>query len=987
MATYTHNEIIVPSGVAWYLLNFEGFVGTDSLVVVSASDGTEMRIIGSDFTYDEFGFPTGGTVTQIDRTDSGGSTTYETITALNLSLVDLFSSPDIRSFFALIFADSDSFNGFSGDDLFVGGPGGDTLDGGIAGTDTVSYDNALVGVTANLANSAANTGDAAGDTYISIENLTGSDFSDSLTGDLQSNVLSGGLDDDFLDGGLSNDFLIGGAGADTLDGGSGNDWAFYNTALAGLTVDLSAPSNNTGDAEGDSYISIEHLRGSAFNDTLTGDSGNNFLRGGGGADVLNGGAGFDTADYFNSIVGLTADLGNPGNNTGQAVNDSYISIENLRGSAFDDTLHGDDGSNLLDGQVGADVLDGGEGFDYAWYGTATEGVTASLANPETNTGDAAGDSYISIEGLRGSNFDDHLTGDADSNFLRGGLGGDTLDGQGGFDWADYINASEGLIVDLSNATNNTGEAAGDSFTSIEGIRGSAFDDILIGDALLNGGTALNQFEGNLGADTLIGNGGVGNYAVYARAAAGLTVSLSNPLDNTGEAEGDSYLGINSLVGSTFDDVLIGNAASNWLVGGAGGDVLDGQGSGDRDAAAYWNAAVGLTASLANPASNTGDADGDVYSGIEGLVGSRFDDILIGDGNDNFLVGTGGGDVLNGGAGSDTASYTIFTAQVGITADLANPGNNTGEAAGDSYISIENLTGTNFDDFLFGNNSDNILRGSRDGGQGDDTLAGRGGADILIGGLGADVLDGGNGSDTASYLSSESGLIADLATPANNTGEAVGDSYVSVENLRGSEFDDILRGDSNNNTLNGGGGADVIEGGGRTDTLIGGDGVDTASYESATAGVTVSLAIASSQNTGGAGRDTLSGFESLTGSEFDDVLSGNSDANTITGGGGADRFVYAATSDSNPGTPDVIMDFVHGTDVIDLSGIDANSSLKKNQAFLIAAEDTGVVANSVTWHEDGENTIVWADATGDATAEFELVLTGTNLGLAASDFIL
>src|SRR6185295_14112803 len=98
----------------------------------------------------------------------------------------------------------------------------DSLDGGI-GTDTASYATAGAGVAARLAAPAGNTGDAAGDSYVSIENLTGTNFADTLTGDGNANVLAG------LDG---NDTLIGGAGADSLDGGAGSDTASYATAAA-----------------------------------------------------------------------------------------------------------------------------------------------------------------------------------------------------------------------------------------------------------------------------------------------------------------------------------------------------------------------------------------------------------------------------------------------------------------------------------------------------------------------------------------------------------------------------------------------------------------------------------------------------------------------------------------------------------------------------------------------------------------------------------
>ena len=184
---------------------------TSTLIVLANSDGTETRIIGTGFTFDAItGFPTGGTVTESDRTNAGGGIIYETITGITgVSLVDYANALDAgnRAVFALVFNAADTFNGFSGDDFFVGGPGGDTFTGG-TGNDTVSYDNALVGVRADLFNPANNTNDAAGDTYSSIENLIGSDFNDTLVGNSQVNVLTGGLGNDFFFGGAGNDTLV-----------------------------------------------------------------------------------------------------------------------------------------------------------------------------------------------------------------------------------------------------------------------------------------------------------------------------------------------------------------------------------------------------------------------------------------------------------------------------------------------------------------------------------------------------------------------------------------------------------------------------------------------------------------------------------------------------------------------------------------------------------------------------------------------------------
>ncbi len=160
---------------------------------------------------------------------------------------------------------------------------------------------------------------------------------------------------------------------------------------------------------------------------------------------------------------------NPASNTGDAAGDNYISIEGLRGSSFDDTLIGDNNGNNLDGSAGADILNGQGGFDYARYNSSNSGVVANLANASQNTGDAFGDTYISIEGLIGSIFNDWLIGDAADNFFRGDAGADALDGGAGFDTAEYSQSEAGLTVDLAAPANNTGEAVGDTHTSIEGV--------------------------------------------------------------------------------------------------------------------------------------------------------------------------------------------------------------------------------------------------------------------------------------------------------------------------------------------------------------------------------------------------------------------------------------------------------------------------------------------------------------------------------------
>ena len=196
------------------------------------------------------------------------------------------------------------------------------------------------------------------------------------------------------------------------------------------------------------------------------------------------------ASYQNSGVqnaatnlGITVSLLDPNKNTGEARGDTYISIERLRGSSFNDFLEGDKGNNALEGRAGADKLDGLDGFDYARYNSSPAvsgptGILASLADPTKNTGDAKGDTYFNIEGLWGSDFNDTLIGDNKvsaakiagtetfiSNVLVGGPGGDALKGGDGIDIAAYFTSpvfgGGGVVANLANPALNSGDAAGD----------------------------------------------------------------------------------------------------------------------------------------------------------------------------------------------------------------------------------------------------------------------------------------------------------------------------------------------------------------------------------------------------------------------------------------------------------------------------------------------------------------------------------------------
>ena len=193
-------------------------------------------------------------------------------------------------------AGNDELNGGDGDDTLNGGPGADVLDGG-ADSDTANYKDARVGVVVYLkASDGSNEGEAAGDTYNSIENLAGSGHDDTLQGDDDSNTINGGGGNDVLNGGAGIDTISGGAGNDTISGGTDSD-----------AINGGAGSDTIHGGAG-----IDIIQGAAGNDTIYGGAGNDIIYGGAGSDTISGGAGIDR---INSDAGSDTMTGDGGNDT------------------------------------------------------------------------------------------------------------------------------------------------------------------------------------------------------------------------------------------------------------------------------------------------------------------------------------------------------------------------------------------------------------------------------------------------------------------------------------------------------------------------------------------------------------------------------------------------------------------------------------------------------------------------------------------------
>jgi Ca2+-binding RTX toxin-like protein len=701
--------------------------------------------------------------------------------------------------------------------------------------------------------------------------------------------------DDAMTGSGGNDFFRGYAGIDTITGGTGFDLVAYdfdgvppNTGTGVVIVNLSASTqmgiaaNRAQDGFGsiDVLSGIEEARGGGNSDFFFGSTGYNFFQGRGGADTYDGG---NSVAYFRNVAALQP-------------NWNWLDYRQ-DGGAGSITL------TLTDGTA-TPGIDG--------VGNTAGSGTDTFGNAETLT------NINAIRGSMATATGDVVNGNSFFNFFEGLSGPDTFDGNAGFDRYSFANelrfggsTTRGVIVNLSNANVTVGATTVVAHTAIDTFNGATgFVDTLID---------VEEIQATNQADTVYGS----------------------EFDNTFFLFGGNDV---AHLGGGFDYVEPG--AGNDIVHGEAVGEID-QSYADRDEVSYDDFGAGGAGVYIDLNANTFvDPTGglDTVFDIERLRGTSAADTLIGadfaNQREELYRGLGGNDVIDGRGGFNIADYTrdaeysgggsgiianLSASAVTVGAVTVQAGTvRDGFGATDTIAYIQGIRGTNFADTYIGNDARNVFRpmggnDSIDGGDGLDAI------EMYI----ADVFTG----DGAVVNLSSSSVVVGVNTVLANTALGIGggvSTLVSIEDVGGSSAADVIYGSAagnaiggwfGNDTIYGGDGDDKINGFQGSNTLDGGDGFDLLSfmYDSsiddyhvlmfpgngfvAWGGVTVDLGTNSAIGFDGLA-NTVTNFESVTGTFVADSITGNgldnrlrglSGNDTLNGAGGNDTIMYSPTN--------------------------------------------------------------------------------------------
>jgi Ca2+-binding RTX toxin-like protein len=816
--------------------------------------------------------------------------------------------------------------------------------------------------------------------------------------------------------------------------------------MADVTL-TNTPDNYT-DPEGQSNRIFgldgdDTLRGGDGHDTLIGGAGNDFLIGGSGKDVFDGRAvgtarDFDTVIYLGEggSLGVVVNLATGKGTDTFGNTDTYIMIEEVRGSSFADRLTGGNVANdffeAFAGMAGADTIDGGSGFDELRYDRDSmngggSGVTVNFATGLAIDGFGFTDTFSNMEGVRGTAFGDRFTGNASGQSFSGLAGNDTIDGGDGYDEVRYDRDAAYLgggaaSVDLELGTATDGFGNTDTLTSIEVVRGTAFADSITGST--RNGITGEFFYGLAGNDTIRGSSQEEDYhevrydrdeAAGGTGAVNINLRLGTATDGFGNT--DRLIDIDAAQGTRFADTFRGGDAERRLFdafsGLAGKDTING--GGGLDEARYdrdedFGGTAAITANLATGLVTDGFGNTDRLISVEAVRGTSRADTLIGgntasDAYEGF-TGLAGRDTITGGSGFDEVRYyndAVNGGTAGITANLSTGRVTDGFGDIDQISGIEAVQGSNFADRMTGDGNDNRFTG--------------------LGGN--DTISGGAGSDTIRYENDDlygatTGVSVNLATGTATDGFGDTDTFTSIENAIGSIFSDDITGSSAANALSGEGGADSLYGGGGIDTLdggagaddlyggngadalIGGDGIDYARYDDANYGNLVINLGNPGANNGAAKGDTYTGIEGIVGGAGNDTVTGDAARNYLQGGGGVDtidglggndvltggsgaRDNFRFTTALGASNVDSISDFEHGTDKIVLS----QAVFAGIGATLDASEFGGAAdPNNYIIYNQGTGKLFYdagGSAAGPGPVLFATVAAGTILD--AGDFLM
>ncbi len=621
----------------------------------------------------------------------------------------------------------------------------------------------------------------------------------------------------------------------------------------------------------------------------------------------------------------------------QGLTDAYAQRYDANGDAVGPALALNDHTDYSHGFPNVVALADG-GFAVAWEGS--DGVEERAFMSAT--------SLVGNQLLYGTGDADDLDGGSGNDSMYGGMGDDTYHVNATGDVV-YEAAGEGWDTVLSSVTYTLGDnIEALTLTGLSPINGTgnALDNLITG----NGGN--NTLSGGQGSDTLYG--GAGNDHIDAGSA--FEDDTSPDWAYGGDGDDVIVAGFGNLhaTGDAGNDTIRGGGGRRhsrrrrrqrhlerwryrrrrrqperwrrqryfpgqrrWLCRRRRGDGID---TLDMTAitSGFDTVVVNLTNGTAYATYGGLSVTFASLDSIEAVTGSALSDTIIGNAGVNILKGGAGNDTIDGGGGddqlfgggqNDTASYASATAAVTVSLLLQNQYQDTGSAGMDYLSQFANLTGSKYNDTLTGDNGNNLL----DGGAG---------ADVMKGGLGDDTYVVGNSFDNVGEHLNEgtdtvlSSITYTLPSNVENL------TLTGTDNLNaiGNSINNIIHGNAGNNLIDGGAGADQMYGGVGNDTFIVNNSFDKANENANEGTDTVQSSItftlgANVENLTLTGTTAING----TGNALANIIAGNSGNNTLTGGAGADTFVFGKFGVANG--LDHLVDFVTGTDHLSFTGAD------------------------------------------------------------------